>query len=44
LAIGAISDQERQRQQERVAFFSWQKSAKSLLDHLAPPANIASAA
>lgn len=44
LAIGAISDQERRRQQERVAFFSWQKSAKSLLDHLAPPTSVASAA
>lgn len=44
LAAGAISDQERRRQQERVAFYSWQKSAKSLLDHLAPPASVASAA
>ncbi|WP_375161646.1 glycosyltransferase family 4 protein [Bradyrhizobium sp. RDT46] len=44
LATGAISEQERRRQQERVAFYSWQKSAKSLLEHLAPPASIASAA
>lgn len=44
LATGAISDQERRRQQERVAFFSWRKSATSLLDHLAQNADIASAA
>ena len=44
LATGAISEQERRRQQERVAFYSWQKSAKSLLEHLAPPASVASAA
>lgn len=44
LAIGAISDQERRRQQDRVAFYSWQRSAKALLDHLARPAHIASAA
>ncbi len=44
LAAGAISDQERIRQQDRVAFYSWKKSAKALLDHLAGPANIASAA
>ena len=44
LAAGAISDQERMRQQDRVAFYSWKKSAKALLDHLAGPANIASAA
>ncbi|MBR0810942.1 glycosyltransferase family 4 protein [Bradyrhizobium diazoefficiens] len=44
LAIGAISDQERMRQQDRVAFFSWKKSAKALLDHLAGPANVATAA
>ncbi|MCK1718744.1 glycosyltransferase family 4 protein [Bradyrhizobium sp. 141] len=44
LATGAISDQERMRQQDRVAFYSWKKSAKALLDHLAGPANVASAA
>lgn len=44
LAIGAISDQERMRQQDRVTFYSWKKSAKALLDHLAEPANVASAA
>lgn len=44
LAAGAISDQERMRQQDRVAFYSWKKSAKALLDHLAGPANVASAA
>ncbi len=44
LATGAISEQERRRQQERVTFYSWQKSAKSLLEHLAPPASVASAA
>jgi glycosyltransferase involved in cell wall biosynthesis len=44
LAIGAISDQERRRQQDRLAFYSWTKSAKALLDHLATPANVASAA
>lgn len=44
LAIGAISDQERRRQQDRLAFYSWKKSAKALLDHLAAPANVASAA
>jgi hypothetical protein len=32
------------RQQDRVAFYSWKKSAKALLDHLAGPANVASAA
>ncbi|UWU88374.1 glycosyltransferase family 4 protein [Bradyrhizobium yuanmingense] len=44
LAIGAISDQERRRQQDRLALYSWKKSAKTLLDHLAVPANVASAA
>lgn len=44
LAAGPISDQERMRQQDRVAFYSWKKSAKALLDHLAEPANVASAA
>lgn len=44
LATGAISDQERMRQQNRIAFYSWRKSAKALLDHLARPASIASAA
>jgi glycosyltransferase involved in cell wall biosynthesis len=44
LAIGAISDQERMRQQDRLAFYSWKKSAKALLDHLERPAHIASAA
>lgn len=44
LAAGAISDQERIRQQDRVAFYSWKKSAKALLDHLAGPTNVASAA
>lgn len=44
LATGAISDQERMRQQDRVTFYSWKKSAKALLDHLAEPANVASAA
>lgn len=44
LAAGAISDQERIKQQNRVAFYSWKKSAKALLDHLAGPANVASAA
>lgn len=44
LAIGAISDQERMRQQDRLAFYSWKKSAKALLDHLERPARIASAA
>lgn len=44
LAIGTISDQERRRQQDRLAFYSWKKSAKALLDHLATPASVASAA
>ncbi len=44
LAEGAISDQERLKQQDRVALYSWKKSAKALLDHLAGPANVASAA
>lgn len=44
LAIGPISDQERMRQQDRVAFYSWTKSAQALLDRLAAPVNIASAA
>ncbi len=44
LAIGVISDQERRRQQDRLALYSWKKSAKTLLDHLAVPANVASAA
>ncbi|MCA1515906.1 glycosyltransferase family 1 protein [Bradyrhizobium sp. NBAIM01] len=44
LAIGAISDQERRRQQDRLALYSWKKSAKTLLDHLAVPAKVASAA
>ncbi len=44
LAIGTISDQERARQQDRLAFYSWKKSAKALLDHLARPLDIASAA
>lgn len=44
LAMGTISDQERRRQQDRLAFYSWKKSAKALLDHLATPASVASAA
>lgn len=44
LATGAISDLERRRQQNRVAFYSWQRSAQALLDYLARPSNVASAA
>jgi len=44
LATGAISDQERMRQQDRIAFYSWQKSARALLDHLAQPTSLARAA
>ncbi|MGY3508840.1 glycosyltransferase involved in cell wall biosynthesis [Bradyrhizobium sp. USDA 3051] len=35
LAIGAISDQERRKQQDRLALYSWQDSARALLDFLA---------
>lgn len=35
LAVGAISDQERRKQQDRLALYSWQKSARALLDFLA---------
>lgn len=44
LAIGAISDQERRKQQDRLALYSWQKSAQALLDSLAQPESVASAA
>jgi glycosyltransferase involved in cell wall biosynthesis len=35
LAVGAISDQERKKQQDRLALYSWQDSARALLDFLA---------
>ncbi|MDE5446982.1 glycosyltransferase [Bradyrhizobium sp. CSA207] len=35
LAAGAISDQERRMQQDRLALYSWQKSARALLEFLA---------
>jgi glycosyltransferase involved in cell wall biosynthesis len=44
LAIGAISDQERAKQQARLTLYSWRKSARALLDHLAGQASIARAA
>lgn len=44
LAKGAISDQERKKQQDRVALYSWRKSARSLLEYLAQPTPLASAA
>lgn len=37
LAAGAITDQERSRQRERIAAFSWRKSAEGLLQVLARP-------
>ena len=35
LAVGAISDQERKKQQDRLALYSWRNSARALLDFLA---------
>jgi len=40
LAIGAISDHERSKQQDRLALYSWQKSAQALLEHLAQAAPV----
>lgn len=37
LAKGPISDRERSLQRDRLAAFSWQRSARALLDHLAGP-------
>lgn len=44
LAMGAISEQERKKQEDRVTLYSWQKSAKAMLDYLAHRADVASAA
>jgi len=35
LAAGAISDEERRKQQNRIAIYSWQRSADALLQFLA---------
>jgi glycosyltransferase involved in cell wall biosynthesis len=37
LAVGAISNEERRMQQHRLALYSWQNSARALLDFLAQP-------
>jgi glycosyltransferase involved in cell wall biosynthesis len=44
LAMGAISEQERRTQQDRLALYSWPTSARALLGYLAQPALFASAA
>jgi len=39
LAAGKISDEERGKQLERIAAFSWRKSAEKLLHFFAAPKN-----